>query len=571
MLITEWGEALDRSAPLPEYPRPQLVRGSYLNLNGPWEYAFTADMKKPEEYAGEIVVPFSPESPLSGVGRTLRAGEYLWYRRRFTLPEGFNIGRVLLHFGAVDQSARVWVNGHDAVAHTGGYLPFSADITELLEDGENTLLVRCADDTDESWHTRGKQKTKKGGIWYTPLSGIWQTVWCESVPENYIKHLFITPHLADRAVELFVDGEGECRAEIEGEEYVFPAGQPAVLELHGEIREWTPERPELYDLTLTLGEDRVRSYFAMRSFGVGTDSAGVKRLLLNGRPYFHNGVLDQGWWPDGLYTAPSDEALAFDISAAKAMGFNMLRKHVKVEPARWYYHCDRLGMLVWQDMPNGGGKYNALTVSAPLLTGAHTRDDKYARFGRKSERGRREFTAELREMVTALYNCPCIAMWVPFNEGWGQFDAEENVRAILSIDDTRTIDHASGWHDQGIGEIKSIHLYFDDYRYAPDKLGRCVVLSEFGGYTCAIEGHSAEGKPFGYKKFKTPAELRAGLVVLYDGQIRPAVRDGLSAAVYTQLTDVENELNGLITYDRRVLKLAPEAVERTVRMPALRP
>ena len=233
MLITEWGEALDRSAPLPEYPRPQLVRGSYLNLNGPWEYAFTADMKKPEEYAGEIVVPFSPESPLSGVGRTLRAGEYLWYRRRFTLPEGFNIGRVLLHFGAVDQSARVWVNGHDAVAHTGGYLPFSADITELLEDGENTLLVRCADDTDESWHTRGKQKTKKGGIWYTPLSGIWQTVWCESVPENYIKHLFITPHLADRAVELFVDGEGACRAELEGENiHLYCKSTPCAASVH---------------------------------------------------------------------------------------------------------------------------------------------------------------------------------------------------------------------------------------------------------------------------------------------------------------------------------------------------
>lgn len=570
MLMTEWGEALDRSAPLPEYPRPQLVRDSYLNLNGPWEYAFTSEMKQPTEYEGEIIVPFAPESELSGVGRTLRAGEYLWYRRSFTLPEGFNVGRVLLHFGAVDQSARVWVNGRDAVAHTGGYLPFSADITELLEPGENTLVVRAADDTDASWHTRGKQKTKPGGIWYTPLSGIWQTVWCESVPENYIKNLFITPRLAEKAVELFVDGEGECRAEIEGEEYVFPAGSPAVLELHGAIREWTPETPELYSLKLTLGDDVVKSYFAMRSFGVGEDSSGVKRLLLNGRPYFHNGVLDQGWWPDGLYTAPSDEALAFDISAAKAMGFNMLRKHVKVEPARWYYHCDRIGMLVWQDMPNGGGKYNALTVSAPLLTGAHTSDDKYARFGRKSERGRREFTAELREMVTALYNCPCIAMWVPFNEGWGQFDAEENVKAILDIDNTRTIDHASGWHDQGIGEIKSIHLYFDDYRYAPDKLGRCVVLSEFGGYTLPVEGHSAPGKPFGYKKFKSPADLRAGLVVLYDGQIRPAVRSGLSAAVYTQLTDVENELNGLITYDRRVLKLPAEAVERTVRMPQLR-
>ena len=569
MLTTEWGEALDRSAPLPEYPRPQLVRDSYINLNGPWEYAFTGDMRAPSEFEGEIVVPFAPESALSGVGRTLRAGEYLWYRRKLELPEGFNRGRVLLHFGAVDQTARVWVNGRDAVAHTGGYLPFSADITELLEE-ENTILVRVSDDTDESWHTRGKQKSRRGGIWYTPLSGIWQTVWCESVPEQYIRGLFITPRLAERAVELFVDGEGECRAVIDGEEYRFPAGQPAVLELHGRVREWTPEAPELYRFSLTLGEDRVESYFAMRSFGVGEDRDGVKRLLLNGKPYFHNGVLDQGWWPDGLYTAPSDEALEFDIQTAKAMGFNMLRKHVKVESARWYYHCDRLGMLVWQDMPNGGGKYSPAVVSAPLLTGWHMRDDKYGAFGRKSERGRREFTAELREMVLALYNCPCIAMWVPFNEGWGQFDAEQNVEAILSIDQTRTIDHASGWHDQGIGEIKSLHVYFDEYRHTPDKRGRCVVLSEFGGYTCRVDGHAMNEKAFGYKKFKSPSELRTGLMTLYDGQIRPAVRKGLSATVYTQLTDVEDELNGLITYDRRVLKLAPDAVARTVRMPDFR-
>ncbi len=569
MLTTEWGEKLDRSAPLPEYPRPQLVRDSYLNLNGPWEYAFTDSMRAPTEFEGEITVPFAPESALSGVGRTLRAGEYLWYRRKLELPEGFNRGRVLLHFGAVDQTARVWVNGRDAVAHTGGFLPFSADITELLEE-ENTILVRVSDDTDAGWHTRGKQKTKRGGIWYTPLSGIWQTVWCESVPERYIRGLFVTPRLEERAVELFVDGEGECSALIDGEEYVFPAGQPAVLALHGRIREWTPESPELYRFSLTLGEDRVESYFAMRSFGVGEDKNGVKRLLLNGKPYFHNGVLDQGWWPDGLYTAPSDEALEFDIQTAKAMGFNMLRKHVKVEPARWYYHCDRLGMLVWQDMPNGGGKYSAAVVSAPLLTGWHMRDDKYGAFGRKSERGRREFTAELKEMVLALYNCPCIAMWVPFNEGWGQFDAEENVEAILSIDRTRTIDHASGWHDQGIGDIKSLHVYFDEYRFTPDKQGRCVVLSEFGGYTCRIDGHSMNEKAFGYKKFKTPAELRAGLMALYDGQIRPAVRKGLSATVYTQLTDVEDELNGLLTYDRRVLKLAPDALARTVKMPEFR-
>ena len=573
MLTTEWGEALDREHPLPEYPRPQLRRESYLNLNGPWEYAITRENAEPEEFDGEIIVPFAPESELSGVGRTLKPGEFLWYRRELVLPEGFNVGRVLLHFGAVDQCARVWVNGTDACAHTGGYLGFSADITELLyAEGEvNEILVRVTDDTDKSYHTRGKQKLKPGGIWYTPVSGIWQTVWCESVPENYIRALYITPHVDQGAVELYVDGEGPCRALIGGMAYDFYAGTPALLRLGEEIHLWTPEDPCLYELTLALGEDRVESYFAMRSFSVEADSEGVKRLCLNGKPYFHNGLLDQGWWPDGLYTAPSDEALSYDIEAAKAMGFNMLRKHVKVEPLRWYYHCDRLGMLVWQDMPNGGGSYNPAVISAPLLTGWHMKDGKYGAFGRKDERGRAEFTEELREMVTQLYNCPCIAMWVPFNEGWGQFDAEKNVAAILEIDSTRTIDHASGWHDQGIGDFKSLHVYFDDYRYAPDKQGRCVILTEFGGYAFAVEGHTADVKPFGYKKFKSAAELRRGLTLLYDGQIRPAVKKGLSAAVYTQLTDVEGELNGLITYDRRELKLPADAVARMVHMPALKP
>ena len=351
MLTTKWGEALDREHPLPEYPRPQLRRESFLNLNGVWQYAVSTLNSEPEEYDGDIVVPFPLESELSGVGRVLQPGEYLWYRREFTLPEDFNVGRVLLHFGAVDQCARVWVNGMDACTHTGGYLPFSADITDLLFEGENTLAVRVTDDTDRSYHTRGKQKLKPGGIWYSPVSGIWQTVWCESVPENYISSLFITPHLEDGSVELLVMGEGAVRAVIDGDAYDFEAGTSALLKLR-EVRAWSPEEPYLYKLELAMGDDRVESYFAMRSVGIGEDRNGVKRLLLNGKPYFQNGLLDQGWWPDGLYTAPSDEALAFDIAAAKTMGFNMLRKHVKVEPLRWYYHCDRLGMLVWQDMPN---------------------------------------------------------------------------------------------------------------------------------------------------------------------------------------------------------------------------
>ena len=570
MLTTKWGEALDREHPLPEYPRPQLRRESFLNLNGVWQYAVSTLNSEPEEYDGDIVVPFPLESELSGVGRVLQPGEYLWYRREFTLPEDFNVGRVLLHFGAVDQCARVWVNGMDACTHTGGYLPFSADITDLLFEGENTLVVRVTDDTDRSYHTRGKQKLKPGGIWYSPVSGIWQTVWCESVPENYITSLFITPHLEDGSVELNVGGEGTVRAVIDGADaYEFAAGESTLLKLK-DVRPWTPEEPYLYKLELALGEDRVESYFALRSVGIGEDRSGKKRLLLNGKPCFMNGLLDQGWWPDGLYTAPSDEALAFDIAAAKAMGFNTLRKHVKVEPARWYYHCDRLGMLVWQDMPNGGGNYSAVTVSAPLLTGSHSRDDKYAKFARKEEKGRAEFTEELLDMVSHLYNSPSIVMWVIFNEGWGQFDSDRCAEAVLDIDSTRIIDRTSGWHDQGSGDLRSVHLYFDDYKYKPDKLGRCVVLSEFGGYTLPIDGHVWPGKPFGYKKFDSQEKYRRALTLLYDGQIRPGCMNGLAAAIYTQLTDVENELNGLITYDRRVIKLSPADIKRIISMPPIK-
>ena len=570
MLTTKWGEALDREHPLPEYPRPQLRRESFLNLNGVWQYAVSTLNSEPEEYDGDIVVPFPLESELSGVGRVLQPGEYLWYRREFTLPEDFNVGRVLLHFGAVDQCARVWVNGMDACTHTGGYLPFSADITDLLFEGDNNLVVRVTDDTDRSYHTRGKQKLKPGGIWYSPVSGIWQTVWCESVPENYITSLFITPHLEDGSVELNVGGEGTVRAVIDGADaYEFAAGESTLLKLK-DVRPWTPEEPYLYKLELALGEDRVESYFALRSVGIGEDRSGKKRLLLNGKPCFMNGLLDQGWWPDGLYTAPSDEALAFDIAAAKAMGFNTLRKHVKVEPARWYYHCDRLGMLVWQDMPNGGGNYSAVTVSAPLLTGSHSRDDKYAKFARNEEKGRAEFTEELLDMVSHLYNSPSIVMWVIFNEGWGQFDSDRCAEAVLDIDSTRIIDRTSGWHDQGSGDLRSVHLYFDDYKYKPDKLGRCVVLSEFGGYTLPIDGHVWPGKPFGYKKFDSQEKYRRALTLLYDGQIRPGCMNGLAAAIYTQLTDVENELNGLITYDRRVIKLSPADIKRIISMPPIK-
>lgn len=558
---TVWTDAMDLNNPLPEYPRPQLARRGWMSLNGPWDYAINDSTRFPREFDGQIIVPFSPETALSGVKRGIKSGEYLWYRREIIVPPAFSGKRIILHFGAVDQTAVVWVNSSQVINHTGGYLPFEADVTEAIEDGVMLITVRVSDDTEKGGHTRGKQKTRRGGIWYTPQSGIWQSVWMEAVPECYVKNLRVTPLFDQGSVEIAAEivGEEPAYAGFNGRSYLLPAEIPVP-----DFEAWSPENPRLYGFTVTCGEDEVQSYFAMRKFSVEQDERGVPRLFLNNRPYFQNGVLDQGYWPDGLYTAPTDEAMIYDISAAKAMGFNMLRKHIKVEPLRWYYHCDRLGMLVWQDMPNGGGSYNAAVVSAPLVTGVHIKDGAYALFARGDKEARAEFRAELAEMVRHLYNCPCVAMWVIFNEGWGQFDAADMLELVRSIDKTRPIDHASGWHDQGVGQVKSEHVYFRRYSFKPDKKGRAVLLSEFGGYGHRVLGHCFGNKDFGYKKFEMPAQLEIAIEELYQGQIGPARLQGLSAAVYTQLADVEDELNGLLTYDRKVAKIAPEVVRKLI-------
>ena len=559
-MLTPWGEKLDKDNILKEYPRPQFKRESYINLNGEWEFCVSESELQPEEYPETILVPFSPESCLSGAKTMPRKRDYLWYRLRTRLPEGFNRGRVLLHFGAVDQIATVYVNGFEMARHTGGFTPFSVDISDALEGDGVNIVVRVKDLTDTGGHSRGKQSSKRGGIWYTPQSGIWQTVWMESVPENYIKSLRITPLYDEKAVELLVEGEGEGNVVLEGEEHSFLAGSPCTLPIK-ELKPWSPESPYLYDLKVKMGEDEAESYFAMRKFSVEADEKGVKRLFLNNEPLFHNGMLDQGYWSDGMLTAPSDEALIFDIQTAKDMGFNMLRKHIKLEPMRWYYHCDRLGMLVWQDMPSGGGKYNFFTISTPLVTKYHFKDSHYGLFARKSRESREQYYVELREMINALYNCPCIAMWVPFNEGWGQFDAAKAVKLIQGMDNTRTIDHASGWHDQYIGEVKSWHVYFRPYRFEADKLGRAVMLTEFGGYNHRVEGHAFSKKDFGYKRYESVNSLTHAFRELYRNEIAPAWAQGLAASVYTQLSDVEDELNGLITYDRRVVKISPAIVK----------
>ena len=562
MLTTPWGERLDENRILIEYPRPQMRRDSYLNLNGRWEYAITDSDEPPRCWDGTILVPFSPESALSGVGRTLRPGQTLWYRREVTVPQGFipRDGRLLLHFGAVDQEAAVYLNGVLLGRHMGGYNAFTLDATDALGP-RNTLLVRVHDDTDASFHSRGKQKTRRGGIWYTPQSGIWQTVWMEAVPRRYIEGLRIVPLFDQSAVEVTVRCAQplQCEATVDGRTVPFTSGEAARIPMP-DFRAWSPEDPYLYDLSVTLGEDRVESYFGMRKVEVRADRGGVKRLFLNGEPYFHSGLLDQGYWPDGLYTAPSDEALIFDIQTAKSMGFNMLRKHIKVEPMRWYYHCDRLGMLVWQDMPSGGGKYRFSTITLPLVTGVHRRDNRYRAFARTSSQGRAEYMDELEEMVLQLFNAPSVALWVPFNEGWGQFDSTFVMERLRLLDPTRPVDPASGWHDQGAGDLRSLHVYFKPFRFRRDRRGRALALSEFGGYNLRVDGHCFNQKDYGYRRLPDAAALWRDFVRLYEREVLPAVPRGLCAAVYTQLSDVEDELNGLMTYDRRVVKLDADDV-----------
>lgn len=560
-MLTKWGKALDREHILPEYPRPQFRRENYEILNGAWEYAISAVTLQtpPERFEGIILVPFSPESTLSGVNRTLKANECLWYRKQLEAPSGFdpNTEDLILHFGAVDQFAEIRLNGVSLMHHAGGYLPFSVVLSETFVNGiPNELIVRVRDETDTACWSRGKQSSKPGGIWYTPQSGIWQTVWLERVPKRRMETAVITPLFDQSAVELTVwtNCGGAGVIDLNGNETVFLSGVPLRLPMEDFIP-WSPENPKLYDVSMRFERDIVESYFAMRKFSIERDAQGTPRLYLNNAPYFHNGVLDQGYWPDGLYTAPSDEAMVYDISLMKSLGFNTLRKHIKIEPLRWYYHCDRLGMLVWQDMVNGGGLYGAASISLPLIFGNSHPDSDYAYFAREEVRGREAYTRELHETVMHLYNSPCIAMWVPFNEGWGQFDANKAVDAIRALDMTRTIDHTSGWHDQKGGDVKSLHVYYKPYRFRKDALGRAVVLSEFGGYSQHIAEHSFSEKEFGYKRYQSAESLVAAFETLYEREVIPAKEKGLAAAIYTQLSDVEQETNGFVTYDRELVKM----------------
>ena len=547
--------------PLSEYPRPQMQRDSYLCLNGEWSFGKFKREERPTELLKKITVPFSPETESSGIGNGFVLGdeEKLVYERTFDIDEAWLCDVTLLHFGAVDQEASVWVNGEPVGSHRGGYTPFCLDISKVVKAGANILRVEVTDVTEASSGARGKQSSERGGIWYTKQSGIWQTVWLESLPADHIKELKITPNAENKIVKLFSDCDSAQTVRVfDGETEILSSSfSGKEIELSYDFELWSPENPKLYDLVIeTESGDKIYSYFGVRSFGIGKDRQGTPRLLLNGKPYFLNGVLDQGYWPEGLLTYPSDKAICDELRMLKEMGFNFVRKHIKIEPVRWYYHCDRLGLVVWQDFVNGGGKYKFTHVAAFPFLGFKHKDRDYKYFSREDEAGREEFVDSVKETVSTLYNCTSVGGWVPFNEGWGQFDSEEITKLTQKLDSTRVIDSVSGWHDQGEDKtlLKSLHTYYTPLKVPKDS--RPVVLSEFGGYSMRVSGHVfCEDKEFGYKKFHSQAELVTALHKLYLEKLKPLISKGLCACVYTQVSDVEEEINGLVTYDRQVVKV----------------
>ena len=540
--------------PLSEYPRPQMVRDSYLCLNGIWNLRFLSDGDKAEDKP--IIVPYSPESEYSGVGRTLMAHETMLYSRHVEFPDvDLSKSRLLLHFGAVDYRATVFIDKEMATDHIGGYLPFTVEVNKASFD----LDVSVQDPGDSKEISRGKQSSTPGGIWYPQTSGIWQTVWMEKVPRSYIKDIKILPDLKGFFLTVLMNDDSVKKAivAIDGKSIEIRTNEKEYIAIDNPHL-WSPEDPYLYNFDITAGEDKVSSYAGLRTFGIGKDGKGNSVLLLNGKPFFHHGLLDQGYFKGGYYTPSDDSEFVYDISMMKKLGFNTLRKHIKVEPLRWYYHCDRLGMLVWQDMVSGGGKYKSMVVEAPLFIGSFLKDDNYKQFVREDAHEREVWEQEAYTTVQHLYNCTSIAMWVPFNEGWGQFDSKRISDNIRKLDDSRTIDHASGWHDQGIGDFRSLHVYFRPYRFRKDKIGRPVILSEFGGY--GMELGATEKKAFTYKKYYTKEDLTEAIVRLYETQIIPAKEKGLAASIYTQVSDVEQEVNGLLSYDRKTVKVVEKDI-----------
>lgn len=575
-ILTPWAEKVDSNAPHQEYPRPQMVRENWTNLNGQWDFAILEKgQPNPTEFEGKITVPFPVESYLSGVMKPVGAEKELWYKKTLNLANKDRKGKVLLHFGAVDWEAEVFVNGNSAGIHRGGFDPFSFDITGLLNRGQQQeITVRVWDPTDDGPQPRGKQINRPRSIWYTPVTGIWQTVWLEFVPETYIAALKITPDWDNG--KFLIETEGELNSGQYTLEIKALDGEQLIAETYGRLgkgisldipdpKSWSPEDPHLYDFEISLKRgnrviDQVKSYGALRKIATGYDANGMQVMELNGKAFFQYGPLDQGWWPDGLYTAPTDEALAFDIIKTQEMGFNMIRKHVKVEPARWYYHCDKMGMLVWQDMPSGdmGNVWEA-------KPGIYRKGLDKERTPESEE----IFNTEWKAIMDAFHHFPSIVVWVPFNEAWGQFKTKEITEWTQAYDPTRLVNSASGGNfelggNKITGDIFDVHNYPDPVMPSPDLFGKVnvLVLGEYGGLGLPVEGHTWQDKDnWGYQSFKTEEELLARYERLIV-DLKALIPLGLAAAVYTQTTDVEIETNGLMTYDRKVIKFPVEVLRK---------
>ena len=558
-LKTRWASQIDVNNVFPEYPRPIMERSQWQNLNGLWNYAILPVGKQnPTSFDGKILVPFAIESSLSGVQKRLGSENELWYQREFTVPSNWKNNRVLLHFGAVDWKADVWVNDIKVGHHTGGYTPFSFDVTPALKNGANQLVVKVWDGTDQGYQPRGKQVNNPHGIWYTPVSGIWQTVWLEPVPEKYIENVKITPDIDKNTigVEAFINqATASDRIEVkvmEGSRVVATGqsinNQPVEVSMPANPRLWSPNDPFLYDLEVTVFNgskqlDKVKSYTAMRKYSTKRDDKGIVRLQLNNKDLFQFGPLDQGWWPDGLYTAPTDEALRYDVVKTKDFGFNMIRKHVKVEPARWYMHCDQLGIIVWQDMPNGDRSPE--WQMREYFTGAERL---------RSPESEANYRKEWKEIMDYLYSYPSIGVWVPFNEAWGQFKTQEIVEWTKQYDPSRLVNPASGGNHYHLGDMLDLHNYPHPEMYLYDGQ-RATVLGEYGGIGWANKEHLWEpDRNWGYVQFNSSNEV-TNEYIKYAEQLKQMIRQGFSAAVYTQTTDVEVEVNGLMTYDRAVVKI----------------
>ena len=574
-LQTTWAKQVTPDKVLPEYPRPQMTRKSWVNLNGLWEFALLpSNAPAPAEFSKKILVPFPVESSLSGVKQKPSANDLLWYRRTFSVGKLSPDQRVLLHFGAVDWDTRVFVNGKEVCQHRGGYQAFSFDVTPYLNGGNEELMVRVWDPTDDGEQPRGKQVKNPGGIYYTSVSGIWQTVWYEVVPASHVQSYQVTTDVDAGTVTInpsIYNAAASDRLKIKISfhqkkvvEQEFALTDVVKLRLP-EAKLWSPDSPNLYDLEISLVRkgktvDEVKGYFGMRQIQLAKDDQGVLRMFLNHQPLFQYGPLDQGFWPDGIYTAPTEAALLSDIQAMKAMGFNMVRKHVKVEPERWYYHCDRLGLIVWQDMPSGFGEIVPVKDHGHSLEGnwlaEHYQDVQ------RSYQSEHDFRVELSEIISQLQAHPSICVWVPFNESWGQFKTDEILAWVKQLDPTRLVDGPSGWIDRGSGDLHDYHLYGDRLsQYLSPEAARAIVIGEFGGLGYPVESHLYSSDSWSYQGFKSPKELEAGYAKLV-ARVAEMRDQGFSAAVYTQLTDVETEINGLLTYDRQVSKIPAAALQQ---------